>query len=223
VDREEKTLARTKKEDKKKYITNGVYEPSGLVIHHPATRRYYLFGRFGIYTVPDDNLKAEAVTLIEYPGLVFRSPLSRLRFNPDCLVMEFDMGQLDLRERKLSYRLFDMRKGTFAPIPGMDSLKNMKCLSSLSSPYILFYGWNTNPRDVDRLSLIYNYETGQLAGRFFRYGPPADKYRYELYLHKEQLYYRYYEPSHVPYPTRQGLFGTDLLKGSRGVYEHIIK
>lgn len=217
LDQDEKTLSKKKRNDKKNYKYNGVYDPSELITFHEASLRYYLFGRFGIYSIHQDSLQGEATTVMEYTGFWFRSAVSNSLFNPDVLVMQFEISP-----GRNIYKQFDMRSNMFTNIPQLNEIDPKLCISSLSSPYLAFTGLSTNNKDVHSRTILYNYETGQTLCNL-RYSFPTDKYRYDLFLHKSNLFIKYVEPSRVQYDIKPGLFGSDLLKGPKSIYQHYIK
>ena len=224
LDQDEKILSKKKKQDKKNYKYDGVYIPSELLVFHEGSQHYYFFSRFGIYSIHQDSLQGDATKVMEYTGFWFKSAVSSVRFNPDALVLEFELSANGnvYDPYKAIFKQFDMRSRTFSNIPELNTIRGMECISSVSSPYLVFAGLSTDNNDLHTRTILYNYETGQTLCNL-RYNFPRDKYRYELFLHKSNLFIKYVEPSRVSFTTKPGLFGSDLLKGPKGIYQHYIK
>ncbi len=211
LDRDKGLLKEKKKEDKKNNIINQYYVPSELVVFHEASEHYYLFSTYGIYSVHQDSLQMPAKTAIEYTGFRFLGLTSAKFFNPNAFILEFTLG-IDKR----FYKVFDMQTGAFNNIPGLDEMKDIKCLGSRTSPYVIFYGNSTDTKDFHQRTVLFNYETQQVESNI-RYSTPDVKYKTTLYLHKNLLYCNF---EYFSMGWQHGLVVTDLKNNAKQVFNY---
>jgi hypothetical protein len=66
-------------------------------------------------------------------------------------------------------------------------MTGIKCLSSMSSPYIIFYGASNKLEDVHHRTVLFNYETQKVEANLRFYTPDEQNIKM-MYLHKNLLY-----------------------------------
>lgn len=214
LSRDEDLLKKKKKEDKKNNIINQYYGASEIIIFHEASERYYLFSTYGVYSVHQDSLQAPARTAFEYTGFRFKGLASARLFNSDVYIMEFELGT-----DKIFYKVFDMKTGAFANVPGLDEISDVKCRFSRSSPYVIFFGNSTDKNDFHQRTMLYNYATLTVESNI-RFMTPDDKYNRTLYLHKNLLYCKY---SYFSSGWQDGLDVYDLKNNAKVIYSFKVK
>ncbi|MFN8251849.1 MAG: hypothetical protein U0V75_08190 [Ferruginibacter sp.] len=216
LERDKDLLKKKKKEDKKNNDLQLSYDynPSELVFFHDASERFYFLSTYGIYAVHKDSLKEEAKTVAEYTGFRFVTLKSFKVFNPNAYVVEYELGN-----NKVFYKVFDVTSGTFKNVPGLDEMRELKCLSSRSSPYMIFYGNSNDPKDFHQRTILYNYKTQQVESNH-RFSTPDWQYKTTLYLHKNFLYCYY---SYFSVGWRTGVDAFDLTNNAKLVYSFKIQ